>query len=125
MSTQLYAPASYWQIPPRERRIRYNGAGPKGYGWLVPDTLWGLSITDAANIHDHMYGEGKNLKDKEEADRVFLNNMVRIIEAETESWIFKWLRMRRANKYFWAVSTFGGPAFWANKNQPSTMGVVQ
>ena len=32
-----------------------NGAGPKGFGWLVPDQLGLLNIHAAADIHDASY----------------------------------------------------------------------
>lgn len=32
-----------------------NGAGPKGWGWLVPDQLVLVNIEKAANIHDCHY----------------------------------------------------------------------
>jgi hypothetical protein len=59
-------------------------------------------------------------EDKEEADRVFLWNMLRIIHARTSSRILTWLRRRRAYKYYLAVKHFGGPAFWAGKNSEMT-----
>lgn len=48
-----------------------NGAGPKGYGWVVPD-LW---FTNAANFHDLMYTLGGNENDRLWADRCFLWRM--------------------------------------------------
>ena len=59
----------------------------------------------------------KTIADKEEADRVFLNNMLRIIEAKTKFGLLKPLRNRRALKYYEAVKYFGGRSFWKNKNQ--------
>lgn len=32
-----------------------NGAGPKGFGWLVPDKLGEVNINKAADIHDAHY----------------------------------------------------------------------
>jgi hypothetical protein len=78
--------------------------------------MYGLSITEAANIHDYMYYVGMTLEDKREADRVFLNNMIRIIEANSKFWVLEFLRKRRAKKYYLAVDWFGGPAFWSGKN---------
>jgi len=41
------------EITPEEHM---NGAGPKGFGWLVPDQLGLVNIEKAANIHDaHFY----------------------------------------------------------------------
>ncbi len=118
----LYAPESYWKASAEERTKRCNGCGTKGLGgWLVPDTLYGLNITEACNIHDWMYAKGKVIADKDSADRAFLNNMLRIIEAESSAW-FKSIRKRRAWAYYLAVKQFGGAAFWSEKNKPEEMG---
>lgn len=125
----LFAPPEYWKLTLKEHKEICNGAGPKGYGPLVPDTIWGLNITQAANIHDYMYHTGKTIKDKEEADRVFLNNMNRIIQESIKKkldlnffqalWLkqLAWLRFQRVSKYFSAVCLYGGPSFWKGKNQ--------
>ncbi len=117
----LYAPKEYWET--QDRTAICNGCGTKGLGGiLVPDTLYGLSVTDACNIHDWMYAYGRSAADKEEADRVFLNNMVRIVQGRTQWGWLKSLRLRRARKYYLAVKYGGGPAYWTGKNGRETMG---
>jgi hypothetical protein len=91
---------------------------------LVPETVYGLNITPACAIHDFMYAIGQNDQDKTDADDVFLNNLVRIIEAKTDNKILLYLRLRRAKTYYQAVKVFGGPAFWTNKNKPQEVGLV-
>lgn len=114
--TKLFAPQGYWQQTGEQRKASCNGCGTKGFmGWLVPDTIYLLNVTEACNIHDFMYAAGQTQADKEEADRVFLNNMVRIINAN--GGLFRPLRLRRAKTYFHFVDQLGGPAFWDNKNQ--------
>lgn len=95
-----------------------NGCGTTGWkGKLVPDRLWFLSISEACNIHDFMYIVGETLEEKQLADRVFLNNMLRIIDAHG-GWYFIQARRRRlAFVYYSAVDSFGGPAFWKDKNK--------
>ncbi len=116
MSLGLYATPGYWELTPDQRGDLCNGCGTKGLcGWIVPDTLWGLSITMACDIHDYMYAVGESLYDKERADQTFLNNMLRIIDASTSCRWLKRLRARRAKIYYRAVRDFGGPAFWAGK----------
>ena len=110
---KLYAPTSYFKLTKQEREAQCNGCGSKGLGWLVPDTIWGLNITSVCNIHDFMYSQGTTLQDKEYADRIFLNNLVRVIDSGSK--LFKWLRRRRALKMYWAVKTFGEAAFWDDK----------
>ena len=121
----LFAPPGYWRMSPEHRAEICNGCGPKGLcGYVIPDTIWGLYIGDVCDIHDFQYETGSTHEDKESADRSFLYNMLRLIEAAGGPAILKWLRRRRAMKYYRAVCAFGGPAFWAGKNRPEEMGTV-
>jgi len=119
---ELYAPERYWNLTAEQHHAFTNGCGTGGWkGELIPETVWGLSVSDACDIHDFMYAVGATIADKEEADRVFLNNMLRIIDAAGGfSWL-KALRRRRAHVYFEAVSHFGGPAFWNDKNSEARL----
>lgn len=117
MKTYLKAPDSYTYATEDTRARVCNGAGPEGLGWLVPDTLYGLKITDAADVHDWMYSLGLSLQDKHDADFLFLVNMIRIINKETTKTtgigcILRWLRALRAVTYFEAVQSFGHHAFF-------------
>lgn len=113
----LHAPDDYWTLSKEEKKEICNGVGPRGYGFLIPDTIWGLRVTEAADIHDYMYFVGDTIIDKEDADEVFLDNLIRIIEKETKwNWLKK-LRCNRALLMFKAVDAFGGPAFWVDKTQ--------
>lgn len=119
---ELYAPQSYIQATPEARRRIVNGCGAGGWlRLLVPDTMYGLDISEACNIHDWMYVTGLEIEDKQSGDRVFLNNLIRIIDANTRWGCLRWLRYRRARKYYEAVEHFGGPAFWHGKNEPETL----
>lgn len=123
---KLYAPASYWRCSSAELKAMTGGCGPGGKGdYLVPDTVYGLSVFRACQIHDYMYAVGKTAADKEEADRVFLNNMLRIIDAETKWRWLRFLRRRRAYTYYKAVDIFGGSSFWDGKNKPQTFDYVE
>ena len=124
-SVLLCAPDAYWDATPKERSEMCNGCGVKIKKWLpdfVPDTMWGLDIKDACDIHDVGYVVGKTPEDKDQADREFLHNLLRLIEmAPSGRWLLVGsllgiLRRRRALKYFEAVSFLGGPAFWHGKN---------
>lgn len=70
----------------------------------------------------NQYLIGETHADKESADRSFLYNLQRRIEAQDSWWWIKKLRHRRAKTYYEAVRMFGGPAFWAGKNLPEEMG---
>jgi len=93
-----------------------NGAGPgKIGGLLVPDTIWGLCITEAANIHDWCYLWGETSEDRKLADNVFHENMIRMIDG-TKSW--RWLKRLRRNRawiYYMAVHKFGKAFFYDKK----------
>ena len=107
------------------------GCGPGGLGdYLVPDRLFGvIDVTEACKIHDYMYKVEKDLEGKKRADRIFLNNMVRIIVAMTtpdedgftiEEEIMRKRReacLAESRTYYTMVKWFGGPAFWDGKNK--------
>lgn len=126
MKVSIYAPSLYIEMlnsEPGELNNIINGCGSTGAKFdFVPDSIYGLKITSACNIHDFMYFEGETLEDKKEADRVFLNNMLRIIEAKGGP--FKFLRKMRARAYFQAVKFFGSGAFWAEKTPENMLEVI-
>ena len=112
---KLWCPESYKRATAEERKRKCNGCGTKGLGGiLVPDTMYGLNIKEACDIHDWMYAEGNTITHKNTADRVFRNNLLRIINARPHGrGIISFLRRRRARAYYKAVKHFGGPAFWS------------
>ena len=115
----LYAPPIWVNMTQKQRAAVVNGCGPQNARFdFVPDTIYFLSIVDACNIHDFMYHIGQTIEDKAEADRVFLNNMLRLIEREKGFFgkLLKPFRRRRALKYYEMVVAYGGPAFWDGKN---------
>ncbi len=115
---KIWAPEGYWNLSPKAKKKLCNGCGPKGLGgFIVPNTLWGLSILEACNIHDFMYHEGHTINEKTQADRTFLNNMIRIIDEDSGAFL-RPLRRYRAMSYYSAVKDFGGPKFWENVNSP-------
>jgi hypothetical protein len=95
-------------FPPEE-----CACGPQNYlDNLIPDALWGLSIREACCIHDYMYLVGETQADKDIADRVFLENMLLLIEESKPSRLMRWLRRRSAWTYYQAVHRFGGLVYW-------------
>jgi hypothetical protein len=107
----LYAPEGYWKLSEEEKRRICNGCGAKGskLNFLIPQGVF----KEACNIHDYMYFIGRNNNDKRKADRVFINNLYRIVEASPK-WI-RPIRKARAKSYYLAVSKFGDEAFWKGK----------
>lgn len=107
----------YYDTPKKIRDKIINGCGPAGSKWkskIIPNTLYGLNISEACNIHDFGYYHGVTLKDKDKADDMFLENMNILISNGT--WCLRFLRRRRAKKYYLAVKYFGKKAFIANKD---------
>ena len=108
----IIAPLTYWRSTKAEKRIVCNGCGPKGWkGKIVPDTMWGLSVTPACNAHDWMYEEGGTGVQKAMADEVFLDNMLSLIDEHTNWKFIGWLRSKRARKYYRVVKKVGKAYF--------------
>jgi len=119
MHTILYYPKSWYNYTATALKQIINGCGPGGWKIdLVPDSIFGCDISMACNIHDFMYHMGSTIEDKDRADRVFLNNMSRLVMRDSYNWYSKWLmylRLHYVKRYYQAVSIFGGSAFWDSK----------
>lgn len=113
----LYAPESFKEALYYELNLVCNGCGAAGAKFdFIPDTIYFTYIGYACHIHDWMYDEGLTIEDKECADRVFLNNLYRIIKHKNAWYKPTFLMRQRALKYYLAVKHFGGDAFWAGKD---------
>lgn len=111
---KLISSKAYKRATEEEKKLICNGCGKRGLGgWLVPDTLYGLSIEEACNIHDFDYHEGETWEDKKRADANFLSNMLIIINSKTGFFhkLLAPLRRIRAMNYYNAVKEFGKGAF--------------
>ena len=93
-----------------------NGAGAAGQAisHFIPNSLYFLDCTEVFNIHDFDYYRGKTQKDKDEADRRMLDNLLILINRAGGP--LKWLRRRRALKYYEAVHELGDEAFFKDKD---------
>ncbi len=118
----LYAPKTYWEATKEERKAVCNGCGAKG-GINVPDTMYGLSITQSCNIHDWMFKEGVTYADMMFANAMFLLNLTIEIIAGS-NWATKPMRLMRATKYFLAVIQFGSDAYWVDKEPNDDMSIT-
>lgn len=108
----LDVPKEFWNYDNATLAMMTNGCGPGKLGdFLVPDTLWGVSIKAACIIHDFMYCIGETELDKTKADKRFKHNMLQIINKKSKIWILKVLRRHRAMLYYDAVAIGGGDAF--------------
>ena len=104
------APSTFLLATPDEISKVCNGMGPKGSGWLVPDTMYGLNLSAAGDVHDWMYAYPETFNRKE-CDDVFHENMQEIIKQHGGFGLLQWLRNRRALKYYLAVRVGGAKHF--------------
>lgn len=122
-NAKLFAPTDYWKLTSAQRDEICNGCGAKGIlGLFIPNVILGVKITPACCIHDYMYQRGETFEDKQKADRIFFNNMIRLIEAKKSSAWLQRLRIWFAERYYRAVVRFGGTAFWDGKNNHEELG---
>ena len=116
---KLYEPIAYRLLSEEARKAYCNGCGSGRIAFLTPDSILGVSVKDSCNIHDFMYEFAKPyVESKEEADRIFLNNMTRQILNKNHGF-FKFLtrkRLKIAKLYYDAVKNYGGASFWEDKN---------
>jgi hypothetical protein len=89
------------------------GPGQKMGDWLVPDTVYGLSIHPACAIHDYEYAMISSPTDRYKADGNFLMNMMTLVDKNTSRMflfgtVLRALRHRRVMKYYEAVRIGGG-----------------
>jgi len=114
--TKLISKYDYETTPKHIIKKICNGCGAANGGWknkLIPETIYGLNIKECCQIHDFMYFFGVSKYGKILADKVFLTNMYRLI-ADGNYWL-RFLRRRRAKKYYLAVKFFGKKAYMSNK----------
>lgn len=112
----LFAPASFKTTPVAKLTEVCNGCGAASAKIdFVPDKIYGTYVGEACHIHDWMYNEGRTIEDKDEADRAFLNNILRLIKKRRKWYKPMFLMRIRAKNYYNAVKLFGGPAFWDGK----------
>lgn len=91
----------------------YKGNGC-GSGWtatIVPDSLGGIDISEACNIHDYDYEVGGTQEDKERADFNFLINMIIIIQRDDTWYTNEGVALKWAMQYYLAVYRYGYKKF--------------
>lgn len=122
---KLYAAPECWLFSEEHREdFASFGCGPGGVGdRLVPDTMYGLDVSIACRIHDWYYRfyEENTEEARASADRVFKNNLLRIVRAKTKWKPLLWLRERRCHTYYVMVRKFGAPAFFEERNSDAEL----
>ena len=104
----LLVPNKYYDLITSIDKYESNGCGSKDIlGAIIPDSLYGLDILSACDIHDLMYSDGGTDTDREEADNLFLENMNRLIDKSKSNKLIKVLRIVKSKIYYMAVRLFG------------------
>jgi hypothetical protein len=113
----IYAPASFLNADINTLVEICNGCGAAGSWFRPPERIYGTLISYACQVHDFMYEKGFTEEDRCEADRVFLNNINRLITRDSHKW-YKPTRLQRIRAiiYYKSVKYGGGESFWRNKN---------
>ena len=122
---RLYAEPECWEFRDAyPDDWKYFGCGPGDIGdYLVPDNILGVSVREACRVHDWYYRffEGNTEEDRRMADRIFFNNMTKIIRGAGGRWLLVRLRCRIALVYYRSVVTYGANSFWESRNKPETL----
>lgn len=117
---KLFAAPECWQFRDKHPDQWKNFAcGPGEVGdYLVPDVILGIPVAECCRIHDWYYrfDSGKTEEDRAAADRIFLNNMLRTVNALSKNSIMKRIRSRIALIYYNAVRRYGAPVYFEERN---------
>ena len=83
-----------------------NGCGAKG-GVNVPDTMWGVRVSAACNIHDIDWKNSTSYTDLVDANMAFRRNLEKILDEESANKLTLWLRLNRMSRYYRMVKLVG------------------
>lgn len=123
----MSADVDYIKATPEQRASVCNGLGPaslKLFGFkmpnwvkniMFPDTIYGLNVNPAANIHDWDYEYmPKNEESRRVADAHFYENVLVLIERARKNspFFLTWLRKQRARFYYSMLKRYGKAAFY-------------
>lgn len=117
-SDGLLAPACFWSATSDWISDHSNGCGPASAKIdLIPDKIMGIDFTPACIIHDICYSIGLDEEDKRLADRLFLFNLLTLVDAHSGALArFERIAQREAAfTYYKAVSDWGKKAFSGQK----------
>ena len=98
----LYAPPGYWNLNQEQYKKICNGVGPRGWGWVFPETIWGMKITAEADVHDFCYFQQYEF---EYSNKLFYENVKRSINKK--GGLLKWPRRARNKIYYGLLQGLG------------------
>lgn len=107
---KLFVPESYRRASAIERRRYCNGCGGAATGWLtwlinwfIPQSIWGICVRPACDIHDWSYAHGLG---KFRSDLMFLCNLLILCWYGGSHWLYP-LRALRCLTFYLNVVMFG------------------
>lgn len=103
----LLAPESYWKLSNDEKYEITNGCGPARATNLIPDSVFGVDLAKACDIHDYTYTRPETMMDRADADDLFLVNMHRAVAQSLRSPFLQVMAFFAVNLYYLTVRLFG------------------
>jgi len=88
-----------------------NGCGPARATELVPNSILGVNLKPACDIHDYTYAQPSSMRDRKDADDLFLVNMHKLMNQKLRSVPMRFIGTITIGLYYLAVRLFGGPYF--------------
>ena len=91
-----------------------GGCGPGKWGnRLIPNSILGVDISPACDIHDFCYLIGKTEEERDQSDIELFANSYRIIKQKSKNKLMSFLRAVILTWYFLAVA-YGGESVYEN-----------
>jgi len=78
---------------------------------LVPNSILGVDLKAACDIHDYTYATQSSIRDRKDADDLFLANMHHLITRKLKSAPMRFVGTIGVGLYYLAVRIFGGHYF--------------
>ncbi len=107
----LLAPESYRKLSDDEKYEITNGCGPGRATGLVPNSIFGVDLKPACDIHDYTYARPSSMRDRKDADDLFLLNMHKLMTRKLTSAPMRFIGTIGIGVYYMAVRLFGGQHF--------------
>ena len=107
----LLAPESYWKLNDDEKYEVTNGCGPERPTGLVPNSILGVDLKPACDIHDYTYAKPSSVRVRKDADDLFLVNMHELMSRNLRSAPMRFLGTIGIGLYYLAVRLLGGHYF--------------
>ena len=101
------APESYWKLSEEEKYEIVNGCGPERATGFLPNSILGVDLRAACNIHDYTYARPDSMIDRKDADDVFFRNMKGAVNQNVKSPILHFFALYGIMIYYFAVRLFG------------------